>query len=182
MGTAKRDRPSPQCIHECVIAVHLRLFHGLQDQHLSSAGPTKSVQFCTDAAASAGATSPLGAGNGGLPWTMCNATGRTGRLRLGSRAVRTGFRDFTFAIAEAWLSLARRGVKANQVDRHELAPDALDARYCDRVRSDWRLARRASARHLAPRAVLCRDRAPATMLLRGRAVGAENLTRRRSQT
>lgn len=181
MGTAKRDRPSPQCIHECVIAVHLRLFHGLQDQHLSSAGPTKSVQLQTPPRPRAQRRHWARATEG-CHGRCATLPDERGRLRLGSRAVRTGFRDFTFAIAEAWLSLARRGVKANQVDRHELAPDALDARYCDRVRSDWRLARRASARHLAPRAVLCCDRAPATMLLRGRAVGAENLTRRRSQT
>jgi hypothetical protein len=36
MRTAKRDSPCAQCVHECVIAVHLRVFHGLRGNILHS--------------------------------------------------------------------------------------------------------------------------------------------------
>jgi hypothetical protein len=109
MRTAKRDRPSAQCIHECVISVHSRLFHGLRDQHLSSAGPTESVQFCTDAAASASAMSPLGRRQRRV------AVDDAQRYRanaadciLAAERFGPAYRYLTLDIAESWLSLARQ--------------------------------------------------------------------------
>jgi hypothetical protein len=74
--TAKRYSPSAQCVQQCGSAVHFGLIHCLLAGS-SSAGPSESVQYCTDAAAAAGASfDVIGArGSGGLSWTIRNATG-----------------------------------------------------------------------------------------------------------
>src|SRR5271165_274713 len=79
------------------------------NRHCPSAGPTESVQFCTDAAASASATSPLGRGQRRV------AVDDAQRYRtnaadciLAAERFEPAYRDLTFAIAESWLSLARQ--------------------------------------------------------------------------
>jgi hypothetical protein len=63
MRTAKRDSPGAQCVHEGVIAVHIRLGSLPTGQTSSAMGPTESVQFCTDAAAATNVRSSIGRGS-----------------------------------------------------------------------------------------------------------------------